>query len=290
MQEMYPAMSGSPQTALVGLISATAVVIAVEDAAALPPGPNLATLGDADRCEVVRYAAIENGALTGCVRGFGGSQAQIWPAQTPVCRAFTAHDHDAFAANIAALAAGKIDAAGDASQAVVQYTPGGEMRSGASLGGLFGAVAAWREALGAAAYKGVGTGAADVAAGDHAHADYAALDADGKLAPGATSARTVSVAASRALLASDAGRCLDTAGSSPVVLTIPADVTLALPTDTEIEISQEGSGLARIEAATGVTLSGIKGTKGSFDIAGRYGVAILKKKGANSWRIAGDVV
>lgn len=173
---MYEAASNSVPTALRTGIGAAAVGFAVADATVLPQGPNIATIGDGDDAELVYYAAIENDVVTGCVRGFYGTVAADWPANTPVYRAYTAYDHDAFVENIDALAADKQDKVGNASALTADFDTAGSrtaIAGGLTLAVLFGRIKRWLGDLKAAAFMNVGTAAGTVAAGNHTHAAYA---------------------------------------------------------------------------------------------------------------------
>lgn len=294
LRVMYQAVPNSVPTMLSGLTTATAAELVVDNAGVLPPGPNLATIGAEDNAELVRYTAIEGTRLTGCLRGFGGTAAQIWPKGTMVYRAYTSEDHAAFIANILALEAEKIASDGGLADAAVPFAAASgreAIASGETLSRLFGKIAGWYAALGTAAWAQIGSGAGQVAAGDHLHARYLTLDGHGKLAAGAVSARSVRVTASRALTAADAGCCLDVRAGGDVVLTIPADAVESLPVDTEIEITQEGVGGVIIAPQSGVTLCGLAGvyTTEGVALAGRYAVAVLKKKDEDDWRVTGEL-
>lgn len=293
LQTMYPSQSGSVPTQLTALISATATSITVADASILPAAPNLITLGREENAEVVLYAAISGGKLTGCVRGFGGTTAQIWPSSTEVYRAFTAYDHQTFLENLQTLDTTKLAADASAADLTVPHAASTVLTpliSGEKLSAALGKIARWYINFGKGAWSNFGTTSGSIARGDHTHDDYATIDLGGKLAPAAASAKSVSLTTGRALALTDAGRCLDATASTALTITIPTDLQVALPTDTEIEITQEGIGAVTIQAASGVTLCGLKGAKSAYTLTGRYGVAAIKKKGANDWRITGDVL
>lgn len=292
LQTMYPPQSGSTPTTLTALASATATTLTVASAAVLPAAPGLITLGREENAEVVQYAAISGNKLTGCVRGFGGTTAQIWPSGTEAYRAYTAYDHQTFLNNLQTLETTKLATDASAADLTVPHTATASVTplvSGEKLATSLGKMARWYLQLGKGAWANFGTTNATIARGDHTHANYATIDADGKLTPAAASAKSVAVTTGRALTLADAGRCLDATASAAITITIPTDLQAAFPLDTEIEITQEGVGAVTIQAASGVTLCGIKGAKASYGLSGRYGVAALKKKGANDWRVSGDV-
>lgn len=293
LREMYPGAVNSVPTMLTGLLSATAAAIDLENAAVLPPGPNIATLGAEDNAELVYYGQIVENRLVGCVRGYGGTAAQIWPAGTLVYRAYTTEDHAIFADNILDLEERKLAADGYLDNAKTRFTPSsyrdnlvpGE-RMSTTLGKLYRIIAE----LGAGAWAAFGRAAGTIAEGNHGHDGYVALDQDGKGAAAALSAKSVGVTAPRALMASDAGRSLDVRAEAETVITIPPDAQEAIPVDAEIEISQEGAGAVRIAPGAGVTLLSVKGAHpdGAL-LAARYAVCVLKKKAANDWRVTGEL-
>lgn len=100
---MYAAAINSPQSELSGAVNASATTIPVVNAAVLPAGPNLATIGTDETAETIRYTGISGNSLTGVTRGFQ-SAAKSWSAGAKIARYFTAYDHDTFKGNIEALA------------------------------------------------------------------------------------------------------------------------------------------------------------------------------------------
>lgn len=97
---MYPAINNSPVTTLTVAITASDTSIAVDNVSAFPTAPNIVTIGTDENAELVLYTGISGSKLTGCTRGFNGTKATIWAAETQIYRAFTAYDHDTFKANI----------------------------------------------------------------------------------------------------------------------------------------------------------------------------------------------
>lgn len=294
LKEMYPAINNSVPALLTALLSATATTIPLSNAALLPDGPNIATLGMEDNAELVYYTAVTDNHLTGCVRGYAGTVAQIWPEHTAVYRAYTAVDHHAFLHNLQTLQAQKLDITGDASALRPAYDTApsrANLLSGETLSESLAKLRRWYLDLGPAAWAEFGATPDTVAPGDHTHDAYLALDAHGKAAPSALSARLVTVTASRALSLTDAGCCLDATASSPLTLTIPTHQDVPFPIDTEIEIAWEGPAQVTIAAASGVTLASVKGavTASGLPLMARYAVAALKKKADNSWRVTGEI-
>jgi len=108
---MYGGINNTPQTKLTANISATATTIPVEKVSSLPPAPNIATIGTEENAELVLYNGISGNSLTGCIRGFGGTLAQIWLENEPVYRAFTSVDHERIIQNIQDLHAFASDTA-----------------------------------------------------------------------------------------------------------------------------------------------------------------------------------
>jgi hypothetical protein len=96
---MYQAKTNSPMTELSSAIDNVQTTIPVSDASALPPAPNLATIGTTDTAETILYAGISGNDLTGVTRGFQGT-ALSWGTGTKIARYYTSYDHDTFKANI----------------------------------------------------------------------------------------------------------------------------------------------------------------------------------------------
>lgn len=294
IQRMYSAVNNSIQTSLAAMISATDTEIVVTASAPLPSAPNVLTIGTDDNAELVYFTGRIGFRLTGCVRGYNGTAAQIWPEGSPIYRAYTAVDHQLFVSNINDLSRNKLDNTGNAATVTVVHTASATpaaLESGETLGVAMGKIARWFTGLGAAAWASFGTGAANAATGNHTHdARYVRLDADGMAEAGRIMTRGVKVTASRTLGIADAGRCLDVTSSGAVTVTLPTDAAASLPVDTEIEIAREGSGKVTVSAPSGVVLRSVRGTRASFEIANQYGMVALKKKGANDWRVMGDIV
>lgn len=155
--DMYAGINNSPQTVTTAEITASAQAIPVSSTAVFPAGPNLATLGTGDDAEVVQYAAISGNELTGCIRGFGGTTAKIWPTDTVVYRAFTLEDYRRLCANIDALFNEKLTTNGEASNTVVAFTQAstrGNVNTGETLAVLVGKLAKWYTDLKGVAWSG----------------------------------------------------------------------------------------------------------------------------------------
>ena len=97
---MYNGVNNSPKTTITESITISSVIIPVNDISCFPEAPNLATIGTGNDAEVIRYNGIEGNTLTGCERGFCGTQAKNWSADTVIYRAYTKYDQDTFKINI----------------------------------------------------------------------------------------------------------------------------------------------------------------------------------------------
>lgn len=102
--------------------------------------------------------------------------------------------------------------------------------------------------------------------------------------PGVVSIRTLT-AASHTLALPDAGRIVETTGSSAVTVTIPDEATVPFEIGTLINVTQVGAGIATVVAAPGVSLNGVTG--GSVALNGQWSGAALVKRGADAWVIQG---
>ncbi|MDI9393003.1 MAG: hypothetical protein QM449_07075 [Synergistota bacterium] len=80
---LYAPMPRSPVTYLSDGINDSITTINVGDVTKLPPAPNIATIGDGEDSETIKYAAKSGNALTGIIRGFEGA-AREWNAGVPI--------------------------------------------------------------------------------------------------------------------------------------------------------------------------------------------------------------
>ena len=108
-QNMFPAKSNSPETELASAITAADTSMTLKDASVLPPAPNVCTIGSDEGSEVVKYTSISGNVISGLIRGFSGTTASAWDADTPVSREYTSYDHDTFIGNIDDLNTVKAD-------------------------------------------------------------------------------------------------------------------------------------------------------------------------------------
>ena len=155
--DMYAGINNSPQTVTTAEITASAQSIPVSSTAVFPAGPNLATLGTGDDAEVVQYTAISGNELTGCVRGFGGTTAKIWPTDTVAYRAFTLEDYRRLCVNIDTLFSEKLNSNGAASDVTVAFTAAAtraNVATGETLAIIVGKIAKWYADLKNVAWSG----------------------------------------------------------------------------------------------------------------------------------------
>jgi hypothetical protein len=66
-------------------------------------------------------------------------------------------------------------------------------------------------------------------------------------------------------------------------VTVPAQATVTWTADAEIHIEQGGAGVVTVTGATGVTINGV--SAGSFDLAGQFSAATLKRVGSDAWTL-----
>lgn len=100
---MYEGKNNSPQTDLSAAITATDTTIPVSNASVFPAAPNLATIGNNENAEVIRYNDISGNTLAGCERGFSGTTASVWDTGTLISREITKYDLDTMKSNIETL-------------------------------------------------------------------------------------------------------------------------------------------------------------------------------------------
>ena len=102
--------------------------------------------------------------------------------------------------------------------------------------------------------------------------------------PGIVPIRTLTATA-HTLELTDTGSILETTGASAVTITIPPEASVAFETGTLINITQAGSGVATLQADTGVSLNGVTG--GSVALDGQWSGAALTRRGADAWVVQG---
>ncbi len=77
-----------------------------------------------------------------------------------------------------------------------------------------------------------------------------------------------------------------TSGSNDIDITIPQNIAVSIPIETNIEIISTGTGTVTIVPGIGVTLNGTDG----FVLNGQYAVAKIIKVGTDSWVATGKLV
>lgn len=102
--------------------------------------------------------------------------------------------------------------------------------------------------------------------------------------PGVVTIRTLT-GSGHTLEPVDLGCILETTGSSDITVTIPLEASVPFEIGALINITQVGSGVATITAASGVSLNGV--TSGSVALDGPWSGAALSKRGADAWVIQG---
>lgn len=88
------------------------------------------------------------------------------------------------------------------------------------------------------------------------------------------------------LVLADKGKMVSMDNASANVLTIPLNASVAFPTNTVINVLQQGAGTTSIAGAAGVTVNSIDGNDTIID---QYGRALLWKRGADEWILSGDI-
>ena len=156
-QTMYAGVNNSPQTTLTSEITAAAQEIPVLSVVGFPAAPNLATIGTDENAEIIRYNGISGSSLTGCERGFHGTTAKVWPADTLIYRAFSLYDYEALRGNVTQLDTDKLGADGDGSDLTAAFTSAESreaIATGETAATLWGKVSKWLSDLKAVAFSG----------------------------------------------------------------------------------------------------------------------------------------
>ncbi len=85
--QFYDPMPRSPATEIDGDIDAFQTTIQVVNGAALPDGPNLATIGIGSQSETIRYMVRTGDVLEDCTRGFSPDLSnRAWDNGTVIAR------------------------------------------------------------------------------------------------------------------------------------------------------------------------------------------------------------
>lgn len=102
--EMYPPKPLSPSAKLADGITAASMTITLNMPAGviLPEGPNMLTIGDEgdETAETILYSSVSGNTVTVAERGFDGTTAKSWDAETPVARMVTAYDLESLQKNL----------------------------------------------------------------------------------------------------------------------------------------------------------------------------------------------
>lgn len=114
----------------------------------------------------------------------------------------------------------------------------------------------------------------------------ATLDASAKVTAAQASAAVQTKTASVALALADAGKFTYVNSTAALVMTVPANASAAFPIGTEMEFCRYNTGAVSFSAAAGVTLLSVDNIK---TVGNRYGCAVLKKIGTDTWLLAGDL-
>lgn len=86
------------------------------------------------------------------------------------------------------------------------------------------------------------------------------------------------------LIATDAGKCVETNNASANTVTIPPNSSVAFPVGTKITVRQYGAGQTSIVAGAGVKI--IKPST-TLNISARYGDVELYKRDSDEWYVSG---
>lgn len=93
-------------------------------------------------------------------------------------------------------------------------------------------------------------------------------------------------AASYTLVLADQGKQVEINSASATNLTVPTDASVAFPVGATVLLAQTGTGQVTVAAASGVTVNGTPGLK----LRTQWSTAVLIKRAANTWLLAGDLV
>ena len=187
----------------------------------------------------------------------------------------------------------------DAQDKTVSFTEASSaenISTGEKLSVLFGKIAKWFSSFGSAAWKGVGTGADDVAAGNHTHDEYiqtsekgvangvATLNSNGKVTADQASAQVASVGdVSFSITPTANGAGCFTVCTNANAITITLGVMTA---GTEIEYYRAGAGAVTFEPGTDVTF---ECKESNYGIADQYTSVVVKWRTSNIVVLEGNV-
>ena len=83
------------------------------------------------------------------------------------------------------------------------------------------------------------------------------------------------------LALTDAGQTVEMNSGTAKAVTIPANATIAFPTDSYVNVVRYGAGALTVVGATGVTVNGV--SAGTLTIASQYGGLTIYKRGTDEW-------
>lgn len=87
------------------------------------------------------------------------------------------------------------------------------------------------------------------------------------------------------LLISDDGIIIETNSTSPIIITVPLEATVAFPIGTKITIIRANTGAASVAGVSGVTINATPG----LNLRAQWSAATLLKRGTNIWLLMGDL-
>lgn len=89
------------------------------------------------------------------------------------------------------------------------------------------------------------------------------------------------------LAITDAYGAVSLSNAGAITLTVPPDSDVAFDDGTFVEFHQQGAGTVNVAAGSGVTINS-RGSRTAT--SGQYAIAALRKTGANTWILTGDLV
>ncbi|WP_222929962.1 hypothetical protein [Gordonia sp. OPL2] len=87
------------------------------------------------------------------------------------------------------------------------------------------------------------------------------------------------------LVLADQGKAIECSNAAAITLTVPPNSSVAFPVGTVIEVLQVGGGQVTVAAGSGVTIN----NAGSLSTRAQWSVLTLRKRGTDTWLLAGDM-
>ena len=87
------------------------------------------------------------------------------------------------------------------------------------------------------------------------------------------------------LLIGDDGIIIETNSTSPIIISVPLEATVAFPIGTKITIIRANTGAASVAGVSGVTINATPG----LNLRAQWSAATLLKRGTNTWLLMGDL-